>query len=145
MYDQGREAMTQTAPRFCPNCGTPAPAGQSFCSNCGTAVGSDTNNPTVSTGGDQTYQASSNIQDLPPPPPPDSLMQSPQQAPYTRYPSQTPSYYASPTQQSTPALPDYARVQKRSPLRRLITLVSILLILALLVGGFLLLRSIVPH
>src|SRR6266705_365635 len=57
--------MTQAAPRFCPNCGTPAPAGQRFCSNCGTTVGSDTNNPNVFTGGDQTYPANSNIQNPP--------------------------------------------------------------------------------
>jgi len=90
--------------------------------------------------GDPAYLQNSSEQNLPPPPPPDSLVQPPQQAPYSPYPSQSSSYYSSPTQQTTPPLPDYARVQKRSPLRRFITLVSILLILALLVGGFLILR-----
>ena len=180
--------MTQTSPRFCPNCGTAVPAGQRFCSNCGSVISPNANSPTVSTDGNQRYGVNSSMQDppaygstilspddqshpqpgfpgaspyrstpvtsgdpaylqnssgqsLPPPPPPESLMQAPAPVPYTPpYSSQSSSYYSSPTQQGTPVVPDYARVQKRSPLRRLMTLVSILVILALLVGGFLLLR-----
>ncbi len=180
--------MTQTSPRFCPNCGSSVPAGQRFCSNCGTVISPNANNPTVSAGDNQAYIANANMQNppaygstilspdnqsyqsqgsfsgssypspipasgnpvyrenpteqsVPPPPPADSMVQMPQQVPYAPpLQSQSSSYYSSPTQQSTPPLPDYARVQKRSPLRRLITSVSILLILALLVGGFLLLR-----
>ena len=104
--------------------------------------GSPSNPSVASTAGDPAYLQNSTGQNLPPPPPPESLMQSPQPVPYNPpYQSQSSSYYSSPTQQGTPVVPDYARVQKRSPLRRLMTLVSILLILALLVGGFLVLRS----
>src|SRR5437588_10426267 len=108
--------MPQTSARFCSTCGTSVPAGQRFCSNCGAAVASDANG-------------------LPPPPPPDSLVQTPQQALNTTYPSRSSSYYSSPTQQNALPLPDYARVQKRSTLRRFITFVSFLLFIALLVGG----------
>lgn len=97
---------------------------------------------TTPTSGDPVYLQNSTGRNLPPPPPPESLMQPSQQAPYTPpYQAQPSSYYSSTTQQSAPALPDYARVQKRSPLRRLMTLIIVLLILALIVGGFLVLRS----
>src|SRR5689334_20763815 len=54
--------MTQTSPRFCPSCGTSVPAGQRFCSNCGSVISPNANSPTVSTDGNRTYEANSNMQ-----------------------------------------------------------------------------------
>ena len=145
--------MTQTTPRYCTNCGTSVSVGERFCSNCGTAVASDTNSPTLYSATVPAPAAPSNTQNsnepnLPPPPPPETLLQAPQQVlqqppniPYTPSPTRSSSYYSSPAQQGTPPLPDYARVQKRSPLRRLISFVIFLLILALLIAGILLLVS----
>lgn len=132
--------MAQMASRFCPQCGTPVPAGQRFCSNCGTAMDADMGKPTAmaSNASNAQYPDVQNIPtqmqmsaasmptqegtSTPPPPPPQSFTPapafSPQSATYPDYSSpQSNQNFAQQAQQPPPMVqqpPAYAKPQKDS-------------------------------
>ena len=58
--------MTQTFPRFCPQCGSPREAGQRFCPHCGTSLDMAANNPTAEAFDQQSTLASPSATDGPP-------------------------------------------------------------------------------
>lgn len=113
--------MSQMPPRFCPQCGTPVPAGQRFCSNCGSSMDADFGKPTSASSDPNrspfpdipTQLAADNVPlqgEATPPPPPIQAFTPPS---YTNYPPEAAQNYA----QSTPGVqpvPTYAKPQKDS-------------------------------
>lgn len=98
--------MSQS-PRTCPNCGTPAPAGQRFCSNCGTDLGMA--GPASQYGGPSSTQPASHPYDQSPYATPSSPQQplqpmQPQGQPANQYQSYQPNQqyqqYQQPPQKS---------------------------------------------
>src|SRR5579871_2493049 len=95
--------MSQS-PRTCPNCGTPAPAGQRFCSNCGNDLGMA--GPASQYGGPSSTQPASHPYDQSPYATPSSPQQplqpvQPQGQPANQYQSYQPNQqYQQPPQKS---------------------------------------------
>lgn len=56
--------MAQNSPLRCPQCGTPAEAGQRFCSECGAALNVDANKPTALAADNQATMESARLRDV---------------------------------------------------------------------------------
>ncbi len=120
--------MAQMPPRFCPQCGSPVPAGQRFCSNCGATMDADFGKPTSASSDPNrspfpdipTQLSAGNMptrEDGVPPPPPLQSFTPPSVPPpsYTNYPTEAAQNYgqSAPAMQPTP-VPAYAKPQKDS-------------------------------
>ncbi len=120
--------MAQMPPRFCPQCGSPVPAGQRFCSNCGSTMDADFGKPTSASSDPNhspfpdipTQLSADNMpprRDAVPPPPPLQSFTPPSVPPptYTNYPTEEAQNYgqSAPAMQPAP-VPAYAKPQKDS-------------------------------
>ena len=143
--------MTQQAPRFCPNCGSPLEPGHRFCAECGAVIQGGVDRPTElaqenrqtqpgmggtnrtgtnsstigpnTTSGAQFYNQTTEEQVIPPPPPITSYDVTPA-------PSSMANYASSPGTFVT--VPDYAKAPRRS---HGCAIASVVLLLVLVLSG----------